>query len=77
MKIAICDDEIEYINDVEKHINQYCFEHGLTVEVFKYSNGKELIEQSIPFDIAFLLILKWKIWMALKSENACKTLIRI
>ena len=54
MKVAICDDEIEYIQDVEKHINQYGFEHGLSIEVFKYDNGKELLKQNIPFDIAFL-----------------------
>ena len=54
MRIVICDDEIEYIQDVERHINQYCFEHGLTVEVFKYNNGKELISQNLAFDIAFL-----------------------
>ena len=54
MKVAICDDEIEYIQDVEKHINQYSFEHGLSMEVFKYCNGKELLEQNFPFDIAFL-----------------------
>ena len=54
MKIAICDDEVEYIQDVEKHINQYCFEHGLTVEVFKYSSGNELLSQNLAFDIAFL-----------------------
>lgn len=54
MKIAICDDEEEYIRDVERHINQYCFEHGVTVEIYKYNNGKDLLEENVKFNIAFL-----------------------
>lgn len=54
MKIAICDDEIKYINDVEKHLNQYFSEHGLSLTLFEYDNGADLLNANIEFDIVFL-----------------------
>lgn len=54
MKIAICDDEIEYVNDIEQHLKQYFTEHGLSLNLFKYINGIELLNSQNSFDIAFL-----------------------
>lgn len=54
MKIAICDDEIEYVNDIEQHLKQYFTEHGLSLNLFKYNNGIELLNSQNSFDIAFL-----------------------
>lgn len=54
MRIAICDDEIKYVNDVERHLKQYFSEHGLTLNLFKYANGTDLLNSNMDFDIAFL-----------------------
>lgn len=54
MKIAICDDEIKYINDAERHLKQYFSEHGLTLNLYKYSNGTDLLNSNKNFDIVFL-----------------------
>ena len=54
MRIAICDDEEEYISDVEKHLNQYAFEHGLTFKLYKFRSSAEILNSSRRFDIAFL-----------------------
>lgn len=54
MKIAICDDEIEYINDVERHLKEYFSNHGLSYTLFKYDNGVALLNSDNDFDIVFL-----------------------
>ena len=54
MKIAVCDDEIECVNDVEKHLKQYFKEHGLSLNLYKYANGKDLLNSDLDFDIVFL-----------------------
>ena len=54
MKIAICDDELKYINDVKKHIVQYFTEHGLSYELFEFTSPNELLENNNSYDIAFL-----------------------
>jgi DNA-binding LytR/AlgR family response regulator len=54
MNIVICDDEQEYIEDVEKHINLYFSEHGLSFELYKYSNSHDILSSNMDFDIAFL-----------------------
>ncbi len=54
MKIAVCDDEQEYINDVEMHLNQYFSEHGLSFELFKFGSSASILNSSKNFDIAFL-----------------------
>ena len=54
MKIAICDDEMQYINDIKRHIIQYFTEHGLYYEIYEYNKANELLNCDIVFDIAFL-----------------------
>lgn len=54
MRIAICDDEIKYVNDAERHLKQYFSEHGLTLNLYKYSNGTDLLNSNKNFDIVFL-----------------------
>ena len=54
MKIAICDDEKEYVENIERHIKQYFFEHGLTCELYKYNDSTDILTASDSFDIAFL-----------------------
>lgn len=54
MKIAICDDEAEYIVDVERHLKQYANERGLFFDIYKYSSSEEILKSDKHFDIAFL-----------------------
>lgn len=54
MRTAICDDEIKYINDIERHLNQYFSEHGLSFNLLKYDNGIDLLNSDNNFDIVFL-----------------------
>ena len=54
MRIAICDDEKEYVEDIEKHINQYFAERGLSYALSKYYNSKGILESKRVFDIVFL-----------------------
>ncbi len=54
MKIVICDDEAEYVNDVKRHINQYFSEHGLSADIYCYYRSEDILKSSAIFDIAFL-----------------------
>ncbi|MDE5984718.1 MAG: LytTR family DNA-binding domain-containing protein [Eubacterium sp.] len=54
MNIAICDDEQEYIDDVEKHLNLYFSEHGLSYELFAFTNSNDILNSKTKYDIAFL-----------------------
>lgn len=38
VSIAVCDDDREYINDVERHISQYFAENGLSYSLFTTQN---------------------------------------
>lgn len=54
MNIAICDDEQEYIDDAEKHLNLYFNEHGISYDLYKFDNSTDILNSSVRFDIAFL-----------------------
>lgn len=50
MKILICDDDIEIINEIEGLLS----EHGGDFEITKAQNGNKLIESDEKFDLAFV-----------------------
>lgn len=54
MNIAICDDEQEYIDDVENHLNLYFSEHGMSFDLFTFNNSADILNCKTKFDIAFL-----------------------
>ena len=54
MKIAICDNEIEYIEDVKKHLTQYAYEHGLSFNLYEFNSSAKILKSDKEFDIAFL-----------------------
>lgn len=54
MNIAICDDEQEYIDDVENHLNLYFSEHGISFDLFTFNNSADILNCKTKFDIAFL-----------------------
>ena len=54
LRIAICDDEMSTVENVEKHISTFGKLHGFNVETFKFYDGESLISSDIKFDIIFL-----------------------
>lgn len=54
MKIAICDDELNYINQIKQILESYSNQHNLNFEIHTYTNPLELYENGESFDIAFL-----------------------
>lgn len=54
MKILICDDEQEYLDDIVKHVNQYLFDNGLFSEIKAYTDSDEVLNDIDYYDIAFL-----------------------
>lgn len=54
LKIAICDDEQDCINDVEKHLKLYSFEYGIEFQIYKFLRSDDILKSVIHFDIAFL-----------------------
>ena len=50
MRIAVCDDEPEILNDIESKIHRLYPE----MEVFLYEDGQTLLDAKIAFDILFL-----------------------
>jgi len=82
LKIAICDDEQEYIEDVEKHLKQYFSENGLSLELFKFSSSSDILNSCKNFDIALLDVEMdgvngIEIGKELKKENADTVLIYV
>lgn len=54
MKIAICDDVVEYRLSLKCYVNEYFKQHNLTFELYEFSSGKELLNTNQKFDIVFL-----------------------
>lgn len=55
VSIAVCDDDREYINDVERHISQYFAENGLSYSLFTTQNGKNLWKATQSLILLFLI----------------------
>ena len=55
VSIAVCDDDREYINDVERHISQYFAENGLSYSLFTTQNGNELVKATQSLILLFLI----------------------
>lgn len=57
IKIAICDDNINFINEIAKAIEEYSKTNNLLVSIERFDKGLELIDrykQSNKYDIVFL-----------------------
>ena len=54
MKIAICDDNIDFINTLSKLIKDYFFDKQLDVDLCTFHSGEELLNEEEIFDIVFL-----------------------
>lgn len=54
MKIAICDDEQNCINDVRTHISFFSKDVGVELEQYTFNSAEELMLSNLKFDIAVL-----------------------
>lgn len=54
MRIAICDDEQNYINDVQAHLNFFSKDNCIELEQYTFSSAEELMLTEKKFDIAIL-----------------------
>ena len=44
MKIAICDDELSYLEETEKLVEQWADQRRIDVTIYRFSNGDDLIQ---------------------------------
>lgn len=59
IKIAICDDDIEYLDKTKLIINQWLHDYGILAELYCFHDGDSLFtkHKSCKFDIIFLDII--------------------
>ena len=53
VKIAICDDERQVVDDIENHVLMYGKMHGVGVQTYKFYEGEMLVSSEIKFDIIY------------------------
>lgn len=54
MNILICDDDIQYVEDVRRHVEQYMRERTLEPSIFTTTNPKTVLQGKAVYDLAFL-----------------------
>lgn len=74
IRIAVCDDEMEVTDDMERCILKYGGENNIDFQIKKYSSGEALLKADQCFDVIFLDIIMSKIdgietGKAIKNNN--------
>lgn len=54
LRIAICDDEKNIIEEISKIIIKYCESKQIEYRIFKYLDGEDIVNSDEQFDIIFL-----------------------
>lgn len=54
MRIAICDDEVLFREELKHFLLSYSKEHRILVEIVSFNNGAELLAHKKAFDVLFL-----------------------
>ena len=54
MKILIYDDEIQYVNTLQAHVQQYMDSRFINYEILATTSPKEILKSETRFDLAFL-----------------------
>ena len=59
MKIAICDDELPYLEETERLLKQWADQRGVDIALYRFSNGDDLIQahQTYCMDLVILDII--------------------
>lgn len=54
LRIAVCDDEEKIVDKIDKAVLKFAFDNNISVKVYKYLLGEDLIYAKIKFDLIFL-----------------------
>lgn len=54
MNIAICDDDLTVVQEVESLIKKFMDKNGYDYETYTFNSGKELLRSNIQFDIVYI-----------------------
>lgn len=54
MKVAVCDDEIMYRDEISDLLRKYQFDRKIDVFIDLYKSGTELLSSEYPYDIIFM-----------------------
>ncbi len=54
MKIAVCDDEIVYRDEISDLLRKYQLDRKIDVFIDVYKNGTELLSSDYPYDVIFM-----------------------
>lgn len=61
MNIAICDDDKNFQDNLEKHLRTYFNERSTSLNILQFSSGEALLENDLLFDLVFLDVEMGKI----------------
>ena len=54
MKIAVCDDEKVFRNDIIELLNKYSSENNIILDITEFDDGGKLVASKTVFDMIFL-----------------------
>lgn len=54
MQVAICDDEVEFRNELKNLLLEYKREKRIQIDIYEFKNGNSLLDSKIIFDIVFI-----------------------
>ncbi len=54
MKILVCDDERQYVDEIKRHIEIFMQEHNISADYYTFDNGQAALQNPQYYDIAFL-----------------------
>ena len=54
MKILICDDQIEFINETKSHVEEYMKSHFINYEIEVETNPQKILDNNSIYQLAFL-----------------------
>ena len=56
VKIAICDDETEFLDILSESLSSWCRAHQLTLQLYRFTNGDELISAHRAYGMDLILL---------------------
>ena len=54
MKVAICDDKIQFHKMLKEHLDKYSMQRHVDLDYYDYTSGRDLFASSIKHDIIFM-----------------------
>ncbi len=54
LRFAVCDDQQEILDEMQKLIILFSKQRSVMVEICRFSNGKELLDSEVKYDLIFL-----------------------